>query len=189
MDGFETAAVPVIQRGSTPGMLEALVALSIIVALAGVVMPLVGAEARAAHTEQALADMQSIASGLQAYSHDTRFLPTGKQGRTNVAWLYGPGAIPEWDAFGHGGEVRPLGDVLLADANGGNAMGGARWAGPYTSDELRSDPWGNAFIVYVDGWVNGRKNPFILSAGPDGRVQTRPVDRRATGDDLIYHLR
>jgi type II secretory pathway pseudopilin PulG len=188
MDSFDSAAVPVVHRGSTPGMLEALVALSIIVALAGVVMPLVGAEARAARTEQAFADMQSIAGGLKAYSRDTRYLPTGTQGRTNVAWLYGPGLLPEWDEFGHGGEVRPLRDVLLADANGENDMGGDRWAGPYVNDELRADPWGHAFIVYVDGWVNGRKNPFILSAGPDGLVQTRPIDRRAAGDDLIYHL-
>ncbi len=167
------------RRNKPSGVLEALVALSILVSLSGVLMPVVGEEVGAAREAEALGEMQSIAAGLAAYSRDTLFLPTGVRGRTNVAWLYSPGAIPAGHGFGEGGEARPLDDVLLS-AN----MGGPGWNGPYVSD-LRSDPWGNAYLVNVEGWVNVREHAMVLSAGPDGIVQTPCHATQAEGDDLL----
>lgn len=165
-----------------PGVLEALVALSVLVALSGVLMPVVGEEVGQSRAVTALRDLQSIAEGLGRYSRDTLYLPTGVEGRTNVAWLYGPGTIPAGHAFGAGGEARPLDDALLTDA-----MGGEHWSGPYVSG-LGPDPWGHAYLVNADGWLTRQEAPMVISAGPDGIVQTPPDAWEAAGDDLLLLL-
>ncbi len=172
------------KRSASPGLLEALVALSIVVSLSGVVMPVVGSELSKGRMTDAWADMQTIAEGLNGYTRDTLYLPTGIQGRTNVTWLYGAGAIPIGNTFDANGEGRALEDALLTDE-----LGGPRWSGPYSStDVLGPDPWGQAYIVNADGWISGHRNPYVISAGPDGRLQTSPFDREAAGDDLLYML-
>ncbi len=168
------------RRGKGPGYLEALVAMSILVSLSGVLMPAVGEQVGQARVDQAYADMIDIAKGIAHYSRDTLFLPTGVQGRTNLAWMYGPGEIPSGHQFGSGGEARPLEDVLS-----NNSMGGAAWAGPY-GGTLTPDPWGHAYLVNVDGWINAREHAVVLSAGPDGIAETLPLSASPAGDDLLY---
>ncbi len=175
------APAPAVARKARhrPGVLEALIALCILVSLSGVLMPAIGSEIGKARQGQVYLDMQAIASGLAAYSRDTLTLPTGVQGRTNVAWLYGPGLMPDGNSFDEGGESRPLDDALL------NArMGGTGWKGPYAA-ALQPDPWGHAYLVNVEGWVDPREHAMVLSAGPNGRVETRPTVTRAAGDDLL----
>ena len=165
-----------------PGLLEALVALGILVSLSGVLMPAIHVEVDDARRMQTLADMDAIANALSRYQADTLTLPTGVEGRTDVAWLYGPGRIPAANPFSAGGEARALGDALL-----NASLGGSRWAGPYLGT-LSPDPWGGAYLVNVDGWLDARERPMILSAGPDGIVQTAPDAREAGGDDLLWLL-
>lgn len=165
-----------------PGLLEALVGLSILVSLSGVVMPLVGSSIRGDLQTQALSDMQHIVDGLRAYQSTTLFLPTGVQGRTNVAWLHGPGDLPAGNTFAAGGDGQPLQDVLLDDA-----MAGSRWQGPYV-DGLHPDPWGHAYLLNVEGLVDGREPPVVLSAGPNGIVDTPAGSAVAQGDDILLPI-
>jgi type II secretory pathway pseudopilin PulG len=172
------------RRRKGPGLLEALVGLSILVSLSGVVMPLIGADVEAERMISAQSDMQAIARGLMDYKRDTLFLPTGVRGKTDLGWLYGPGAIPRDNHFAEIGSARELSDALLNPS-----LGGPGWLGPYADEaQLGPDPWGQAYVVHVDGWITGRKNPFVLSAGPNGVLETRPVDRRPAGDDLLFML-
>lgn len=164
------------------GWLEGLVGLSIIVSLAGVVTPIVGSQTGADATHRAQVGMLEIVEGLRTYSLDTLYLPTGNQGRTDVSWLYGPGVIPAGNPFAAGGEARPLEHALM-----GPQMGGRNWNGPYV-DELQPDPWGNAFLVNVDGLIDTREVAMVLSAGPDGVVQTEAWHLEAQGDDLLMFL-
>lgn len=170
---------PVTRTLSRPGFLEAVVGLSVLMALSGVLMPVVRMEVGENRGLTAQADMQAIQAGIAAYSRDTLILPTGVQGRTNVAWLFGPGNIPAGPALG-GGDARSLGDALLNDS-----MGGDRWAGPYVPGGLHPDPWGNAYLVNVDGFVSPRQRAQIVCAGPNGRVETAPDAARPSGDDLV----
>ncbi len=163
-------------------VMEVLVALSILVCVAGVTVPIVGVELREGREEQAMHDMVDILGGLRSYTHDTLFLPTGERGRTNVTWLYGPGELPRNHLFDLRGEGRPLDDVLLT-----SSLGGPGWQGPYI-EALTPDPWGRAYLVNVDGLVDGRETPMILSAGPDGRVDTLPDAREVAGDDIALPL-
>ena len=163
-----------------PGFLEAMVGLSVLTALSGVLMPVVRHEVGESRGLDARRDMQSIAEGLAAWSHDTIYLPTGTEGRTNVAWLYGPGNIPAHQPFATGGEARSLADVLLNPS-----MGGERWAGPYTRTGLHADPWGNAYLINVDGFLSPRERAVILCAGPNGRIESAADATRPVGDDLL----
>ncbi|MCB9899682.1 MAG: type II secretion system protein GspG [Planctomycetes bacterium] len=176
----DTPDVPLANR---KGILEALVGLSILVSLAGVVMPIVGGEIAGSRVEQAQADMLHIVNGLHAYTDDTLFLPTGIRGRTNVSWLYGPGELPQANPFAAGGEARPLSDVLLSDA-----MGGPGWQGPYL-EELQPDPWGRAYLVNVDGLIDARESAMVLSAGPNGICETSAHASFAAGDDVVLPIR
>ena len=168
-----------LRRQKKLGWLEGLIGLCIMVSLAGVVSPMVGAASVEEKVDIAQSQMLHIVDGLQAYSRDTLYLPTGNQGRTDVSWLYGPGVIPANNPFAAGGEARPLEEALLAPV-----MGGRNWSGPYV-DEITADPWGNALLVNVDGLVDSREEAMVLCAGPDGIVQTDAWATQPAGDDLL----
>ena len=178
----DEVAAPV-RKEPKVGWLEGLIGLAVLVSLAGVVAPVVGGATGRSDVAEAEAQMLHIVDGLHAYSRDTLYLPTGDQGRTDVSWLYGPGVIPADNPFAAGGEARPLDEVLLMPA-----MGGRNWNGPYV-EGVDADPWGNAFLVNVDGLIDSREQAMVLCAGPDGIVQTAPWDRRPAGDDLLMLLR
>ncbi len=162
-------------------VLEVLVSLSIVVSLAGVTVPIIASVQAEARLESTVVGMQDIVDGIRGYSQDTLFLPTGNRGRTNVSWLYSEGALPQGIRFGGVVESRPLADVLL-----NRSMGGPGWEGPY--GEVPSDPWGNAYLVNVAGLVDSRSGSWVLSAGPDGIIQTSQDSLKAGGDDLLLPI-
>lgn len=163
-------------------LLEGVLGLGLLLALAGVVGPGVADTLEEGRQVSTLRQLQEVVDGLRSYSHDTLTLPTGIKGRTDVSWLYGPGELPLDNPFADGGSARPLSDALLDDT-----MGGMGWNGPYIA-ELSADPWGRALLVNVDGLVNGREQAFVLSAGQDGVVNTSPSAQKAGGDDIILLL-
>ena len=162
------------------GGMEALVALAIVVSLAGITVPIVGGKLVEGRLETATADMQRIVDGIRAYSNDTLFLPTGDHGRTDVAWLQGAGELPQ-GADRLLGQIRDLDDVLSNDS-----MGGSDWQGPYGDDV--ADPWGHAYVLHVGGLVQNGQAAWVLSAGPDGVLNTFAGDRKAVGDDLLLPI-
>jgi type II secretory pathway pseudopilin PulG len=175
-----TQDVPAAPRPSR--RLESLVLLSILVTVAGVTLPILGGNLAESRRVEAQADMQHIVDGLRDYSRDTRFYPTGHLGRTNITWLYGPGSLPANNLFGQEDEGASLDEVLLSDS-----MGGENWAGPYLG-QIPSDPWGHAYVISVDGLVDVRKRAWVLSAGPNGEVETQPEAYEPVGDDLALPL-
>lgn len=177
----EPSAAPRPPRRNSRALVGVL-GLGLLLALAGVVGPGVADTLGEGRETSALKQLQGIVDGLRSYSHDTLTLPTGIKGRTDVSWLYGPGVLPLDNPFADGGSARPLSDALLD-----STMGGMGWDGPYI-DGLSADPWGQALLVNVDGLVNGREQALVLSAGPDGVVDTSPTARKAGGDDIILLL-
>jgi len=76
------------------------------------------------------------------------------------------------------------------------------WNGPYIASLPQADPWGNRYLVNVvflkpgGGMVaeggETKRAVFVLSAGPDGMIQT-PFEQEATthvvgGDDVVHRL-
>jgi len=163
-------------------LLTGLASLALLLGTAGVVGPGVLDEVENVRQQTALNDMQSIVSGLRSYSRDTLTLPTGVEGRTDVAWLFGPGELPASVPFADLGPGRPLSDALLVAS-----MGGSRWDGPYL-EQLPIDPWDHAYLVSVSGLVDGRSPTLVLSAGPDGVCDTPARAHEPLGDDILLPL-
>lgn len=68
------------------------------------------------------------------------------------------------------------------------------WQGPYLN-KLETDPWGNMYLVNIGTATSGGVNAsFVLSAGPNGKVETAFVIIRSSlvtpgGDDIIFRIR
>ena len=156
------------------GLIEMLAVLAALVALAAVMVPVVGNELDAGQSALAQADLDEIANGLMRYTNDTTLLPCGKGGRPEVALLTGEGPIPT----GLSAKVScPLQEYLSFNRNGA-----ARWRGPYCPI-MDPDPWGQAYVVTVIGYQS-HQPVWVLSAGPNRKIDTPLYAHRLKGDDL-----
>lgn len=106
------------------------------------------------------------------------------------------------NAFNHLGRNDPNADNIAgSDIEGAqdyNETESKRWKGPYITN-VSSDPWGHAYIAHVGAMEkNGipvfitflelfeKPEGWILSAGPDGSLQTSPTDTTLSGDDIGF---
>lgn len=137
----------------------------------------------------------------------------------DISVLFGPGSNPTI-ASGAGGwgvsgpaafdpaasSADTLAEQIIANQSGGNDIypatrppgvrrgQGLFWQGPYI-DALDADPWGNRYLAHVGGFRTGSSTAvFVLSAGPDGTVQTSGDQPRAGeltvgGDDMVFRIR
>jgi len=160
---------------------ELLLVLVILVGLAGVMIPVTQMGQHDNAIKVARMEMNRIASAINLYIQDTLFYPTGAQGATTYHYLYSEGPLPRDNALdsGPGMSLRELLDS--------GEYGGPRWNGPYL-EPLSGDPWGHAYLVNVQGYFFGGERVAIISAGPDGRVDTPLTALEAVGDDLILVL-
>lgn len=73
--------------------------------------------------------------------------------------------------------------------NAYTTTGDAKWAGPYQL-RFKCDPWGNRYLCNVRAFHPGITDPaWVISAGPDGILQTRTSDLTIQGDDLGFMLK
>jgi hypothetical protein len=160
---------PWVDRVSAGFALTALILVTV-----AVVAPEVEAVAGENARTLALADANAIGVALRSVSADAGgklFAALGASPR----WLYGPGVLPRDNAFAREGGF-PLSGVLVA-----NEVREPEWRGPYL-ERVPIDPWGRAYVVNCD--ASRRDQPvFIVSAGPDGVVNTTPKDGAISGDD------
>ncbi len=70
------------------------------------------------------------------------------------------------------------------------ATGEFTWRGPYLT-ETPTDPWGNQFIINVR-WLQPGQSAnvvWVLSAGPNGIIETTFAQPSLAGDDIGFRLR
>jgi len=146
--------------------------LGLLIGQAGVISTDVGHLGAAARAERVYLDMQTIAAGLRQFSEDGRFQ---EQGLQRVSWMYGPGELPRSMPFADGDDASPMSRLQENEEQ--------RYI-----QILMPDPWGNAYLANVDGLQAGTQRIKVLSAGPDGVIETAPADTEAQGDDILIHL-
>jgi type II secretory pathway pseudopilin PulG len=161
---------------------EFVVVVALVVALAGVITPYVARDMSAEKNNTARTEVNRIASAVLQYMNDTQYPPTGDQGKPSFHWLAGPGHPPSNNAF-NSGDSAALDEFFVK-----NTWAMAAWRGPYL-DNPSEDPWGCHYIVNVDGFSNHAERVFVLSAGPNRTVETKPSDNEARGDDVAVVLR
>jgi general secretion pathway protein G len=168
-------------------LVEVIVVAGIIAILAGVLVPLILKEIDEARSTRAYADVRSLSAALLVFRKDTGKWPTLDGGCSPTAtFLYGDGNLP--------GNLGPAGydqatsiylnDYLMADASG---CYGARWKGPYLAGAA-PDAWGNAYVMNADGFAAAGP-VWIISAGPDGQMDTAAASISLQGDDVGIRLK
>ena len=158
-------------------LIEMIVVVAILVALAGILVPVVSSEMASSKTGKALADCNRVAGGLNQYIKDTAFFPTGNQGASTNHFLYGLGTLPGSNDFASGASASLDGFLSV------NTNGGSNWKGPYMQS-VKADPWGRAYVVNTHGYFNSAENVWVISAGPDGNVDTAQNATTPGGDDI-----
>jgi len=173
------------QRGFT--LVEVIVVAGIIAILAGILVPMILKEIDEARITRAYADVRSISNAIIILKKDSGKWPTldGACSST-VTFLYGNGNLP--------GNLGPAGydqatSVFIDDylANDASGCYGTRWKGPYLAS-VSPDPWGNAYVMNANGFAASAPT-WIISAGPDGQVDTSAASTSLQGDDTGIRLR
>ena len=191
------------QQGFT--LIELAVVLAIIAVLAGILTPMVTSYIDQARVSRATADAKTIVSSMNLYRRDTGYYPlyaslaTAQAGTTNASALVSPGRIPSYTAS-IGWETiltstalvvtalnTPLGGMSTNDPNPGKSS----YRGPYIG-ALDTDPWGNEYVVTGNNLATGNLG-FVISAGPDGVIETAVNQSAATfaaaNDDIAIPLK
>lgn len=137
-------------------------------------------------------------------NNNLKFLAVG-EGAGDLSGKYPPGTTdPVWDfaanddaatpaknnAFNHLVVNDPVANATAGEVTDYPTTGRA-WGGPYIA-RLGLDPWGNAYVISVgameaDGTViAANAKGWILSAGPNGTIETAPDDLVLGGDDIGF---
>ncbi|MFH0943814.1 MAG: type II secretion system protein GspG [Planctomycetota bacterium] len=166
-------------RGFT--LIEMVVVVAIIVALAGVLVPIVTNELMDARKTTAQADVNRLATAVTQFIKDTSYAPTGKNGALSYHYLHSEGTEPTANSFAsaRGSDLR---NFLTT-----NALGTQGWKGPYLQ-ELGADPWGSQYLVNVHGFATSEERAWVLSSGPNRKVDTGVADTSPRGDDIAIFL-
>jgi prepilin-type N-terminal cleavage/methylation domain-containing protein len=181
-------------------LIEMVIVLGIISVLASILVPTLTKYVIDTRLRRAQNDVELISAAVGQFHYDTALMPVSSDysggTRNDVETLRGPGNDPvepeaskQWLT---GKKLDDLKDQIMNNAANYPTSGPNRWRGPYLS-ELREDPWGNSYLVNVR-WVqpdnmtgaNEIKSCFVLSAGPNGQIDTVFEGNAATpGDDDI----
>lgn len=166
--------------------------------LSGVAAPAVSDYVEDAKLVRARSDVRTIAVSLVRLFNDVGT----ERARQNV-WadhdlLIGAGEIPETSGaeaarWGRGTEPNRIGrldDHLInnnAEYPSLDPRARTGWRGAYLQDPVSSDPWGHRYEVNVGALRSHHFDTVVLSAGPDGVVQSA-FERDgllSRGDDIV----
>ncbi|ANM31215.1 hypothetical protein ABI59_19000 [Acidobacteria bacterium Mor1] len=173
---------------------EMIVVIAVMAVLAGALAPVGLGQLSKARKARALEEIGKLSEAVVAFRKDVKTFPDRRNGNSaRVGRLLTAGDTPQragrWagpagDAADHLIDNTPTGAPYPTD-------GSHAWRGPYLAGDL-TDPWGNAYVISVAG-LRGEagSNGWILSAGPDGRLDTDDGDASipADSDDLGVRLR
>jgi general secretion pathway protein G len=169
-------------------LIEVIVVAGIIAVLAGILVPLIFKEIDESKNTAAKADVRSISSALIILKKDTGQWPISGTCSNTVTLLTGAGTVPTLAGNWVDTQVDSLDAYLSIDDNG---CWPNKWKGPYMA-VVNTDPWGNAYVINADAFVSvaDPKPPiWIISAGPDGVVDTAANGATLVNDDIGLRLR
>lgn len=181
------------QRGFT--LIEVIVVAAIIAILAGILVPMIFNQIDESKTTELRGNIKSMESAMIALKGDTKSWPVRSADSgacaEDVDILRGKGNMPaRVDAtaatWGNVDLVALLGD----QATGTHGSCYTNFKGPYLTD-APADPWGNSILIFTNGFrstvSSGRGPVWILSAGPNGTIDTLVTDPTVTApavDDI-----
>jgi type II secretory pathway pseudopilin PulG len=177
--------------------------------MAAVLSPMVLNYIDDAKMTKAGSDVKTIGGLLMTLTKDVQHFPMYTDGTTTtgdptIYLLRGPGNNPAdgtgplaWGVLGT--NVGELDNHLVKNAPGGikyATSGRFFWKGPYL-EKVNEDAWGNRYLVNIKNGNPGdpdKKVIWVLSAGPNGKIETNPnaltdSGPAAGGDDIAIRIR
>ena len=193
------------ERGFT--LMEIIVVLGVIGVMAAVLTPMVVNYLDDAKKSKAESDVKTIGAVILRLTRDTVHFPIYKDatkttGDPDIELLRGSGNDPvdhdtlKWLTTSKVGE---LADHLIKNNPGGAkyaTSGHFPWRGPYL-EKIGEDPWGNRYLVNIKNANpadSTSKVVWVLSAGPNGKIETSPNALADSGpapggDDIAVRIK
>jgi prepilin-type N-terminal cleavage/methylation domain-containing protein len=190
-------------------LVEVIVVLSVVLLLTGIAVPMLSGYMEDGRRARAESEVKVIAASMLSMNKDVGTFPTRNGSGTNntlYSLFTGP-TMPTANPFvgGHSWITWAMnatrGDLLnnhlnLNTPQGQSAgayatTGTARWRGPYFAGSTPLDPWGRPYVINViasfSTHATNYKRLWVLSAGPNGRIETPAASTATTelaGDDI-----
>ena len=194
-------------------LVEVVVVLGVILLLAGIAVPLVNGYIEDSQRARARSEVKMLGAAVMSMYKDLHIVPArNSAGTDNTLRVLGTGpSVPttnpflnnsSWNSWFMSGSYGDTFDnQLINNTPQGTASaafttsGEFRWRGPYLADNASLDPWGRPYLLMVRSFYDTNatnwKKVIILSAGPDGQVDTSPscsATTDITDDDIGFVL-
>lgn len=192
-------------RGYT--LVEAAVVVAITAVMVSVVVPIISSEINKAKSTSATNSCQTLATTISQFYSNTNEWPNAiklprhnpindsnsfqvlrsgvNEGDENLdPNLDKSSEVQLWKVAS--GKVGNINDHLLTDKIGyGDA--GIRWKGPYIN-QIDQDPFGRNYLIYIRASYHKEESGkylylWVISAGPNKKIETAPTDDELHGDD------
>lgn len=172
------------EKGFT--LVEVLVVAGIIAILAGILVPLILKEIDESRVSRAYGDIRSIATSIIVFKKDTGMWPDMDNSCQHaVTLLRGDGSLPQdYANQGFDGTVESHYSDHLVQSYGCYP----NWKGSYSA-WVTADPWGNSYITNANAFRANVGPVWVLSAGPNGILETSTDSNSLNGDDIGLRLR
>ena len=175
-----------LRRQSGFTLIEVIVVAGIIAILAGILVPLIFKEIDESKISRATADVRSISVALIVLRKDVGQWPVNTSCQPTVTALSGLGTIPTVSGAGWDMSVRDAYENYLMRDDMGCYP--ATWKGPYMAS-IGPDPWGRMYLTNANAFLATTGPVWIISAGPDGVVDTAVANSTPQNDDIGMRLR
>jgi len=169
-------------------LIEVIVVAAIIAILAGILVPMILKEIDESRITRAAGDIRSISSAIIVLKKDTGQWPVSATCTPNVTLLVGVGSVPDPAAGVIGWDFTTQAkydDYFLNDAQ---ECWPDTWKGPYMAS-VTIDPWGHSYITNASNFLVQGTAAWLLSAGPNGVIDTPADNNIVAGDDIGMRLK
>lgn len=185
------------EKGFT--LIDVVVVVSVIAILVAVLSPYITRYIDDSKIAKARNETQGIGGALTNFNKDVvqwpKRNPTDGAGVINVHYT---GILPPNHAAypdlingktGWSGPYAAIDNSILSNGTSGSLYpvppADLAWKGPYASSSLPMDPWGRPYLINVPA-----TGPiWVMSAGPNRRLDTNATDNVVAADDIGFRVR
>jgi general secretion pathway protein G len=180
------------KRNSSAGftLVEVIVIVAILAILAGILVPMIFSQIDEARITRAEADCKSLSTALLVARKDLGLWPNlyGASCTPTATLLRGAGTQPaNLAAMGFNAELAiRFRDVLMRDDE--ECYDTNMYKGPYLPG-VEADPWGNQYVLGASNFNVANAPVYVLSAGPNGTLETPASSIAIGGDDIGLRIK
>lgn len=170
------------KRGFT--LIEMIVILAVIAILAAVLTPMITKYIGESRVRKAEADTKAIEAAVTAFYKDTAKWPGQVEGYEVLVGGAKQYASTDEKSMGKIDEKAQLARYL-GDMSTNDKKNYPNWDGPYLSN-IKLDGWSKRYVFRVKPLYDSSDKYYawVISAGPDGKLETKKSDTEIRGDDI-----